>query len=130
MKKYLALFLFTLLVVSLATGCSGGSSSGATYSDPAQTITVQTGEEFVIALESNPTTGYDWEESHDAGMLSLVNDNYEAGQKAKEGLVGAGGTHYFKYKALKSGKTEITLTYKRSWEEESADQKIFTVDIK
>jgi inhibitor of cysteine peptidase len=130
MKKYMVLFLFSLLVISLATGCTGGNGNGAVYSNPAQTITAKVGSEFVIALESNPTTGYDWEESHDAAMLTLVNDRYETGQKAKEGLVGAGGTHYFTYKALKSGKTEITLIYKRSWEEESAKQNVFTVDIK
>jgi inhibitor of cysteine peptidase len=115
------------MVLSMATGCGGG---GTVYSNPAQTISTPVGGEFTIALESNPTTGYTWEEGHDAAMLTLVDDRYEAGQKAKEGLVGAGGTHYFKYKALKSGKTEITLTYKRSWEEGSGDQKVFTVDIK
>ena len=81
MKKYIALFLFPLLVLILATGCSGG---GTVYSNPAQTISAQTGGEFTIALESNPTTGYDWEESHDAAMVSLVDDRYEAGQKAKQ----------------------------------------------
>ena len=28
------------------------------------------------------------------------------------------------------GGTEITVTYKRSWETEYAEQKVFTVDIK
>jgi len=45
-------------------------------------------------------------------------------------LLGAGGTDYYQFKALKVGETEITVTYKRSWETESAEQKVFTVDIK
>jgi len=30
---------------------------------------------------------------------------------------------------LKTGKTQITMDYKRSWEEQSIEQKVFTVNI-
>ena len=48
------------------------------------------------------------------------------------GLVGAGGTQYFRFKALKTGETEITLVYKRSWEESTPQDvtKVFTVNIR
>ena len=46
------------------------------------------------------------------------------------GLVGAGGTELFRFKALKKGEAEITMSYKRSWETEILDQKAFTVDVK
>jgi inhibitor of cysteine peptidase len=62
-------------------------------------------------------------------MLGLVKSKYEPDKKAP-GLVGAGGTQYFRFKALKAGRTEITLTYKRPWETSSTTQKIFKVDIK
>jgi len=44
-------------------------------------------------------------------------------------LLGAGGTQYYRFQALKVGETEITVTYKRSWETEYYEQKVFTVDI-
>jgi len=102
-----------------------------TYIDEEETITVSVNQEFVIALDSNPTTGYDWEESYDESMLSLVEDKYEPDEKAA-GLFGAGGTQYFQFKALKVGETEVTLVYKRPWEEPSPQDvtKVFTVSIR
>ena len=125
MKKFWVLAMTSIVAVSLLAGCGGGVQ---TYIDVEKTISTCVNQEFVIALDSNPTTGYGWEESHDENMLSLVEEEYEPDEKA-EGLVGAGGTQYFRFKALKSGKTEITVTYKRVWETESAEEKVFTVDI-
>ena len=61
-------------------------------------------------------------------MLELVKWNYE--EQAQEGVVGAGGIEYFRFKALKTGQTEITLVYQRPWEEEILEQKVFTVYVK
>ena len=128
MKKLLMLGAMLVLAVFLAAGCAGGTNVNV-YTDPAQTINAGVNQEFVIALDSNPTTGYNWEEKHDAAMLNLVESKYEPDKKAT-GLVGAGGTQYFQFKALKAGSTEITLTYKRPWESSIGEQKIFKVDIK
>ncbi len=89
-------------------------------------------KEFVIliALESNPTTGYSWEADYDETVLELVQNSYEPGEFAKQGAVGAGGTEFFRFKALKSGEIKITMSYKRPWEQDILDQKVFTVDIK
>ena len=127
MKKLLVLLVTLILAVCLLAGCGGVK----TYIDDEKTITASVGQEFIIALDSNPTTGYDWEESYDASMLSLDEEEsrYEPDEKAK-GLVGAGGTQYYRFKALKKGNTEITLVYKRSWLEEIEDEKAFKVSIK
>ncbi len=63
-------------------------------------------------------------------MLELVEKTYKSGKEAEQGKVGAGGIELFRFKALKTGETEITLVYKRLWEEESITQKVFTVSIK
>ncbi len=128
MVKKNALFIIAAAVMVLVL-LAGGCSAVRTYNDPWKTIDVKAGEEFTIALESNPTTGYEWEASFDEGMLTLLESSYKTGKEAQKGLVGAGGTQYFHFKAGKSGKTEITLTYKRPWETESAEQKVFTVEI-
>ncbi len=125
MKRFLVLAVASILVVGLVAGCGGVKA----YVDPEKTISVGIEEEFIIALDSNPTTGYDWEESHDNSVLNLVDDRYEPDEKAA-GLVGAGGTQYFRFKALKAGQTEITLVYKRPWETEILEQKVFNVEIK
>jgi len=45
-------------------------------------------------------------------------------------LLGAGGTELFRFEALKKGEVEITMVYKRSWEEEILQQKVFTVEVR
>jgi len=125
MKKLVALVVTLILAVCLLAGCGGVK----TYIDDEKTITTRVGQEFTIALDSNPTTGYDWQETHDVIMLSLEEDRYEPDEKA-EGLVGAGGTQYYRFEALKKGDTEVILIYMRPWEEKAAQQRIFKVNIR
>ncbi|MFC2072888.1 protease inhibitor I42 family protein [Chloroflexota bacterium] len=125
MKRLLALVIVSILAVSLLAGCGGVR----TYVDPEEKIVVGIEDEFIIALDSNPTTGYDWEESHDPYKLILVGKEYEPDEKAA-GLVGAGGTQYFRFTSQKTGETEVTFVYKRPWETEILEQKVFKVEIK
>ena len=126
MKKFLVLVGASVLLVSLVAGCGGGVK---TYVDPEEKITVGIEDEFIIALDSNPTTGYDWEVSCDWYKLILVEKKYEPDEKAK-GLVGAGGTQYFRFTSQKTGDTDVTFVYKRHWETEILEQKVFKVEIK
>jgi inhibitor of cysteine peptidase len=127
MKKFLILVTVTVMAVCLMAGCAGEVK---TYTDSGQTISIRVNQEFAIALGSNPTTGYDWQVSYEENMLRLVESKYEAGEEAKQGMVGAGGVKYFRFRALGKGDTEITLTYKRQWEEEFLEQKVFEVNVK
>jgi len=124
MKRLLILILVAASL--LATGCIGEVE---TYTDPGQMVTIGAGQEFIIALGSDPSTGYSWQESHDQAMLELVEKIYK--EEVKEGVVGAGGVEYFRFKAVKTGETEITLVYKRPWEEPTPQDitRVFTVEI-
>ena len=99
------------------------------YTDPEQVINTTVNQEFIIALYSNPSTGYAWEASYDGNMLSLEKEEYIP-KETLPGMVGIGGTQYYQFKVLKMGQTQITVTYKRPWETEYAEQKVFTVNIK
>ena len=130
MKKHLILIVVAMAIMAIPlSGCTTGVQA---YSDTSQTIDIKTNKEFVIliALESNPTTGYSWQASFDTTALELVEQTYELGDYAKEDVVGAGGTELFRFKALKSGTVQITFDYQRPWEDESIDQKTFTVEVK
>ena len=130
MKKFLT--LVAVVAISLAAGCGGGVK---TYSDPGQTINIGVNQEFVITLDSNPTTGYSWQETYDETALELVEKTYKPGEQAKQGAVGAGGTEHFQFKALKKGETEITMVYVRWWPEkipvgeEKLGEKVLTINI-
>ena len=123
MKRFLV--LMAVLATCLVAGCIGEVE---TYTDPGQTIDIGVNQQFVIALGSNLTTGYSWQESYDGTMIELVEKIYK--EEAKQGVVGAGGVEYFRFKAVKTGRTEITLVYQRPWEEEILNQKVFTIHIR
>ncbi len=127
MRKFLILVMVAVIAASLIAGCASGVK---TYTDSGQAISVGANQEFIIALDSNPTTGYSWQESHDETIIKLVEKTYKQGEQAEKGLVGAGGVEYFRFKALKAGETRITMTYQRPWEKEALEQKVFTVKIK
>ncbi len=129
MKKLLLLCMGVSISACLLAGCGAEVKA---YTDPEEAIDISASNEFIIliALESNPTTGYSWQASYDETMLELVEETYELGEYAKIGLVGAGGTELFRFKALKKGEAEITMVYKRSWETEILEQKVFTVAVK
>ena len=118
-----------LLLVVLATALLAGCVEVETYTDAGQTVETGVNQQFVIALGSNPTTGYSWQASYDEAMLELVGGE-STYKEPKSGLVGAGGVEYFRFKALKTGRTEVTLVYKRLWEEEILAQKVFTIHIR
>lgn len=123
------LILVTVVAACLLAGCVGQVK---TYSDPGQAINIGVNQEFIIALDSNPTTGYSWQANYDETMLELVGgeSTYKESKEAEEGMVGAGGTELFRFKALERGETKITMVYKRTWEAEILEQKAFTVNIK
>ena len=129
MRKTIIVTLVVVAATCLAAGCAAKVKA---YSDPGETIGIGANKEFIIliALESNPTTGYSWEANYDETMLALVEETYELGEYARQGVVGAGGTEFFRFRALQSGESEIIMVYKRPWEEEVLGQKVFTVDIK
>ena len=129
MKRFLILVTAAVIATSLVAGCVGEVK---TYTDSGQAISIGVNQEFVIALGSNPTTGYSWQESYDETILELVEKTYKPGEEAEQGVVGAGGVEYFRFKTLKTGETEITLVYKRPWEEPTPQDitKVFTVSIK
>jgi inhibitor of cysteine peptidase len=121
--------LLILMLVAVALTVAGCIGVAETYTDPGQTVNIGANQEFIIALGSNPTTGYSWQESYDETRLELVKWNYE--EPTEEGVVGAGGIEYFRFKALKAGQADITLVYEQPWEGgETGATKVFTVEIK
>lgn len=81
-----------------------------------KTLNVTAGETFVLSLDSNPTTGYDWSisGSWDEKVLALIDKGYKS--EGNSGLIGQGGKSYWKFKALQAGSTNIKLVYARPWE--------------
>ena len=125
-KVTIIAFLVGLIV--LMAGCFGGKTPE--YSNSASPIEIEVGQEFIITLDSNPTTGYQWQlaELLDEAILRLIGSKYEA-PEAKPGLVGAGGKERWTFKAVGEGETKICLKYVRSWEKDVAPVRSETFSV-
>jgi inhibitor of cysteine peptidase len=119
--------VFVALMASVAfTGCTTGPSE---FSDPADTIEVKRGEEFVIVLESNPSTGFRWtlQASLDPAVLRLLITEYRSGSGG--GVVGAGGHEYWHFGAEGPGITLIPMAYVGPGGGAPAKTAFFTVKV-
>ncbi|MEA3282908.1 MAG: protease inhibitor I42 family protein [Euryarchaeota archaeon] len=92
-----------------------------TMSDNNSDISVEIEGTFGISLESNPTTGYEWNITEcDYSILELVNTSYESAGNQTPPVVGAGGSRNWTFMGLKDGETALKLVYLRSWEGEDS----------
>jgi predicted secreted protein len=129
MNRLVPVILVLIVIVSIFGGCMQQTPQTKEYTSASQNIDVEARGQFTIVLESNKTTGYQWEPSFDSSLLKVTKSDYKVSD-AKPGMVGVGGKEYFTFEAMKKGETKVTMTYKRSWETGSADQKVFNVSIK
>jgi inhibitor of cysteine peptidase len=133
------LFFQTALVavIILTAGCGSHAGSGPvqvsppeqvnlTASDNGQKITLFVGQELVIQLPGNPSTGYTWEAKDlDTGMFQQEGDAVFASSNTN--LVGSGGTLTLAFRVLKTGPAALSLVYHRSWETGVAPLQTFSI---
>lgn len=122
-----AILLSALL---LAAACGGGGSDDVTLteSDSGSTVQAEVGEDLVVQLEANPTTGYQWQlaDGLDTDVVEKVSNSYAQG--GEEGVAGAGGIDTWTFKAVGPGTTTITLDYLRTFEANSTTN-TFTLTV-
>lgn len=128
MKKFNLVSLILLAGILFIVGCS--SAAPNEYTSAAKPVTVSVGEQFIIKLAGNATTGFQWSSEFDAAYLKQVKSEYVQDQ-SKPGMVGVGGNQVFTFQALKAGSTEVKCTYERSFEKgKDAKYETFKVTIK
>jgi len=123
MKKCGLLLVSAVMALSLVLGCS---VSTRTYTNPDNVIRAKVGQEFVISLKSNPTTGYSWEALSPASWLQPLGKTYKADEPV---LIGSGGVENFRFKALGKGTTSITFGYSRPYAATAVETKTFSVEV-
>jgi inhibitor of cysteine peptidase len=94
-------------------------------------IEVAADKMFTLTLESNPSTGYQWELSQplDETKLKLVDSFFE---KPRSDRPGAVGVELWLFRAVGSGETTISMRYVRPWEKDAVpgETASFSVNIR
>ena len=124
-------WLAGLFVILLLTG---GCSTSQVYLDDTHNNTqkeIARGQELVVALASNPTTGYRWEvaEADEAILRQIGDAEFKSSASGNPPLVGAGGTETFRFETIGAGTTTLKMIYRRSWEKDVPPIKTFTVQV-
>jgi predicted secreted protein len=89
------------------------------------TVAAQKNSLFIIMLEENPTTGYNWSASHTDG-LNITADSY---MPSNPGLAGAGGIHVWSVLATGDGNQSFNAAYGRAWENTTVGNYILNVQV-
>ena len=105
-----------------------GSEILITVSDNGKTLEAHPGDEIVIRLDANITTGYQWEVAGiDHPAVELVDTDYL--ETPAPGVIGRGGIRTFRFKARAGGRTRIRLRLRRPWEATDAAIERFEVTV-
>jgi inhibitor of cysteine peptidase len=97
-----------------------------TAADTGSVIEARAGDEIVVRLSENATTGYRWQIDRVEGPLEPAGDSYEL---SAPGSIGGGGVHEFRFRATAAGTARLTLKHWRSWEGEASVTERFSLDI-
>ena len=124
------LFVIVLAAVLVPTAGCGSKQIEVTSAGNGKNFKVKVGEQIVVVLEGNPSTGYIWEAKDlDASMIQQVGETEFKSSNSNPGFAGAGGTLTLKFRALKVGTTSMTLVYHRPWETDVKPISSFVITI-
>jgi inhibitor of cysteine peptidase len=119
--------LFTIVCIwFLAAACTSSKEVELTSEDDGSQVEVRKGEQLMITLEGNPSTGYSWEtQGLDTNVFEQVGDPIFV--SSNPDLIGSGGTITLTFNAIQPGTTTINLVYHRPWETDVEPLDTFTV---
>ncbi len=94
-------------------------------------IELEQGQILVVTLQSNPTTGYSWQQAENQEPFLEKMGEPQFTQTPTDGppVVGAGGWEIFRFKAVSVGQMTLQLGYRRSWEEGVDPILTFSIEV-
>jgi len=95
--------------------------------DSGTVVEVSVGDEILLDLEANWTTGYTWvDESPESAALRAVGEPVLI---EESGLVGAAGVMRCRFEAVNIGTAALELAYRRPWEDDVEPERTFSVTV-
>lgn len=91
-------------------------------------LIITVGDDVVIDLESNPTTGYEWH-LQPSTLFTIENQEFKQFED-KSHRLGRGGKTIFTLRANEIGQETLNFSYYRSWEDPSKAVRSYIVTIK
>lgn len=117
-------------ITPLLTGAMMLSSLPVFAADTLPGIEGMQGKMVRLAVESNPTTGYQWMISKLPEALIFVSSDYQQNKDCPKGAVGCSGKQTFTFLAQQAGTVHLQLIYGRTFDKTSWQEKTVPVVIK
>ena len=94
-------------------------------------LVLRPGQELVVRLRSNPSTGYRWTRASEStgDPLALAASPSFARDPAREAMVGAGGVESWRFLASGVGHATLRFEYRRPWEKGAAPARTVSFDV-
>jgi predicted secreted protein len=94
-------------------------------------VALEQGQILVVTLESNPSTGYQWEvvEEPNSIIEQVGEVEFVQSEQGDPPIVGAGGWEIFRFKAVTAGQLTLKLIYRRPWETDVEPLSTFSIEI-
>lgn len=117
-------------ITPLLTGAMMLSSLPVFAADTLPGIEGMQGKMVRLAVESNPTTGYQWMISKLPEALIFISSDYQQNKDCPKGAVGCSGKQTFTFLAQQAGTVHLQLIYGRTFDKTSWQEKTVPVVIK
>lgn len=131
MRTRVCHMLSCLALLAVALSCTALKDIHVNARDNGRQVYLKPGQVVVVTLESNPSTGYQWEVSAvDTEVLQQMGKaEFLSSVSTGKQIVGAGGMERFRFKALKVAESSLKLIYHRPWEKEAEPAGNFLIQI-
>jgi len=107
-----------------------GAPITVTEADLDRTVMLRAGQEIVVRLASNRTTGYRWTlVAADDPVLALLASPVYVPDPAPAGGVGVGGTEVWRLSAFRTGAQRLSFEYRRPWEHDTAAARTVSLSV-
>ncbi len=124
MKKKVMIIAAAIIIVGAAVLAVGRTQSwqpkSYTIEGDGYSAQVVNGNELILDLDANPTTGYSWVITSVPEQFASDYDNYVQ-DEADEDMTGVGGTQEYHIVALNDGTGTMTPEYKQDWDGGESD---------
>lgn len=123
--------IFIILLCGGLVILSPAQAQPKQYQYPPRPIEASPGEEFIIILTANWTTGFSWQLAQpvNESIVTVLRTEYKPSEPV---LDGSGGKEFWTFRAKAAGTTTISFKYARPWEKGKApaDAVQFMVTVK
>ena len=128
-KKLTRWLMGLIIILGIAAGCSSQNNEvNVTQADNDTQIELAQDQTLVLTLDSNVTTGYEWDivEFDDQIIQPVGASEYLA---PDTDAVGAGGQEIYKFECAGTGQSPLELIYHQPFDETTAPAETFTLTV-